>query len=288
MHREFFGYEHPIICAAMTCVSDVKLAIACAKAGIVPSLTTAPINVNLRTLDSDLTQFRKELGHCQLILGLGLSNNRLVEKFILKIIDKYKISHCEILDKCTKEFIDEIRIRDCKIIYKTCVVTDNQIKADAITVCGKESAGSSMEHSTEDLFIAQQKNNKSEKLIPSGGISTKKQIDYYLGQGALAVSIGTLFAASEESIISNSTKHEMILKSSSDLTLMKNVMLQGIIYKDADESDGSKHPRNPITNQLAKGVQGELHEGLIFAGTGIDQIKEILPVHKIVQKLTEG
>ena len=69
-HKEFFGYEHPIICSAMTCVSDINLAIACAKAGVVPSLSTAPGRDKIPTLQSTIATFYKEFGHCKLILGL--------------------------------------------------------------------------------------------------------------------------------------------------------------------------------------------------------------------------
>jgi NAD(P)H-dependent flavin oxidoreductase YrpB (nitropropane dioxygenase family) len=120
-------------------------------------------------------------------------------------------------------------------------------------------------------------------IIASGGISTKAQIKEYLDAGALAVSIGTLFAMSEESPIALSTKKVMIEKTSHDLSRMKLSGLQGIVRRDVEKNDDQVRP---IDYRLRKGITGELDNGVIFAGTGIDQINEILPVQEIVRRLT--
>jgi NAD(P)H-dependent flavin oxidoreductase YrpB (nitropropane dioxygenase family) len=277
-HKEFFGYEHPILCAAMTCVTDIKLALACAKAGIIPSLTTAPTNVCVPRLDDDLTKFRKEMGHCKLVLGLAgpTSLGTEFEDFIVHMVKKHKITHVEKVQMLhSKNFIRKMHDLGCLVINKHSRSEMSKNVYDAHTINGTESAGYGSELNLNDLFI-QLRHSTEERLIPSGGIATKEQIDYYIQNGALAVCIGTLFAASEESRVAKETKQEMIERTSQDLRFLSYSMQRGIIYKDENDVR---------SRALRKGVEGDIKNAHIFAGTGIDHIKEILPVQEIVNRL---
>jgi len=286
MYRDFFGYEHPITCSAMTCVSDINLAIACAKAGIVPSLTTAPFESQLKKLPSELDKFTQERGHCRLILGVAIPDSSLLETFILKLIEKYKISHCELIHtdlNNDRNFIERLRELDCFIMRKVAIVNNKTFGFDALVLNGTESAGYSHNLKTKDFFDIQKQFISADKLIPSGGIASKAQIDYYMNSGALAVSIGTLFAMSEESSIDISTKKRMLEKTSNDLSRMKLSGLQGLIYRDIEPE---QKRRRTIDKRLYEGVSGNLERGVIFAGTGIDFTNELLPVQEIVRRLT--
>jgi enoyl-[acyl-carrier protein] reductase II len=287
MHKEFFGYEHPIICSSMNGVSDVNLAIACAKSGIVPSLTMAPIEWYLEKLPSYLQKFRDELGHCNLILGITIPTEyELLENYVLNLVKKYEITHCEFIflinpDK-HNSFKRKLHDLNCKVLRKQVSLSKKQDNFDALITCGSESAGYSMNRSTKKLFVFQRITTPDVPIVVSGGISTRSQINEYLNLGAIAVSIGTMFAMSEESSIALSTKKVMIEKTSSDLSRMKISGMQGIICRDVDKNDNSI---NPIDYRLQKGITGELDDGVIFAGIGIDQINEILPVQEIVRRL---
>jgi enoyl-[acyl-carrier protein] reductase II len=287
MHKEFFGYEHPIICSAMTYVSDINLAIACAKAGVVPSLTTAPFETKIKQLHSDLDLFSEQMGHCRLILAIAIPSNSILRTFILKLIERYKISHCEIItgSNTDESFITQIRELNCLVIKKIASVHRAHRKFsefDALVLNGTESAGYSHNIKTKDYFNIQKEFIPAHKLIPSGGIASKDQLDYYINSGALAVSIGTLFAMSEESRIDISTKKVMLEKTSNDLSRMKLSGLQGLIFRDVEPEQ--KEERT-IDVRLNQGVIGRLNRGVIFAGTGIDFTNELLPVQEIVNRL---
>jgi NAD(P)H-dependent flavin oxidoreductase YrpB (nitropropane dioxygenase family) len=285
MHKEFFGYEHPIVCSAMTCVSDINLAIACAKAEIVPSLTTAPFELRLKQLQFELDKFTQEMNHCHLILGVAIPDNPTLENFIVKLIEKYKISHCELIENANsdKKFVERLRELNCSVMKKVATIETKNLGFDALVLNGTESAGYSHNLKTKDYFNVQKQFVPANKLIPSGGIASKAQIDYYINSGALAVSVGTLFAMSEESSIDISTKKTMLEKTSSDLSRMKLSGLQGLIYRDIEPEQKKKRT---IDKRLQRGVSGNLEEGVIFAGTGIDFTNELLPVQEIVRRLT--
>jgi enoyl-[acyl-carrier protein] reductase II len=285
MHKEFFGYEHPIICSAMTYVSDINLAIACAKAGIVPSLTTAPFESQLKKLPSDLDKFTQEMGHCRLILGVAIPDSSILETFILRLFEKYKISHCELIENANsyKSFVKRLRELNCSIVKKIAMIEQRSSKVDALVLNGIESAGYSHNLKTKNFFNVQKQFTPPGMLIPSGGIASKEQIDYYINSGALAVSIGTLFAMSEESSIDISTKKTMLEKTANDLSRMKLSGLQGLIFRDIEPEQKKKRT---IDKRLHEGVFGNLDRGVIFAGTGIDFTNELLPVQEIVRRLT--
>ena len=289
MHKEFFGYEHPIICSSMNGVSDINLAIACAKSGIVPSLTMAPLEWYLKKLPSYLEKFRDELGHCNLILGVFIPTEyEGLENYVLSLVKKYEITHCEFTSLINHDkhdfFVKKLHDLNCKVLRKQLTVSKQRNNFDALITCGFESAGYSMTLSTKKLFVVQRITTPDVPIVVSGGISTKSQINEYLNLGALAVSIGTMFAMSEESPIALSTKKVMIEKTSSDLSRMKISGLQGIICRDVEKND---EQTKPIDYRLKKGITGELDDGVIFAGNGIDQINEILPVQEIVRRLTQ-
>ena len=278
-HTEFFGYEHPIVCAAMTCVSDVNLAIACAKAGVVPSLSTAPGRDKIPTLQKTVGEFYREMGHCKLVLGLIKPVFGTLEDFenlVIELVRKYKISHVEYVEmKYSFEFVKKLNDLGCKVMVKHAQPSLLRVKCDAITLKGNEAAGYSSTLPLKEVFM-EQINKTNVPIIASGGISTKEHIDFYINNGAIAVSIGTLFAASLESRIAEATKLEMIRRTSDDISYLADTPFRGIIYRN--EPDGSSHA-------LERAVQGNFNSGHIFVGTGIDQVKEILPVQEIVNRL---
>jgi NAD(P)H-dependent flavin oxidoreductase YrpB (nitropropane dioxygenase family) len=272
----------------MNGVNDVNLAIACAKSGIVPSLIMSPLKWYIEKLPSYLEKFRDELGHCNLILGVTIPKQYdILEKYVLDLVEKYQITHCEfvfVMDPYNHDsFIKKLHDLNCKVLRKQVTVFRKQDNFDALITCGSESAGYSDTFSAKKLFVIQRNITPDVPIIASGGISTRAQIKEYLDAGALAVSIGTLFAMSEESPIALSTKKVMIEKTSHDLSRMKLSGLQGIVRRDVEKNDDQDRP---IDYRLRKGITGELDNGVIFAGTGIDQINEILPVQEIVRRLT--
>lgn len=272
----------------MNGVSDVNLAIACAKAGIVPSITMAPLDWYLEKLPSFLEKFREELGHCKLIIGvtIPIQYEDLVT-YVLRLVEKYEIAFCEFIFLTNPDkhdsFIEKLHALNCKVLRKQVTAFRNQDGFDALITCGSESAGYSNTLSTKKLFVIQRNTTPNAPIIASGGIATRAQVNEYLELGALAVSIGTLFAMSEESPIAASTKKIMIEKTSRDLSRMKLSGLQGIVQRDVERNDDQVRP---IDYRLKKGITGELEDGVIFAGTGIDQINEVLPVQEIVRRLT--
>ena len=77
-HKEFFKISHPILAAAMNQVSDVKLAVACSKAGILPSLSVYTwaenYNIDYLVLENVMKDFQDQAGTENILLSAGIGD----------------------------------------------------------------------------------------------------------------------------------------------------------------------------------------------------------------------
>jgi len=139
-------------------------------------------------------------------------------------------------------------------------------------------------------------------VIAAGGIMTGYDIAKALRMGASGVQMGTRFVASEECDAPLSFKQKYVNARKEDTILVKTTVgLQGraITNNFTDLISGSEKLKitkchNCLKNcsyrfctldSLVKSVEGDVENGLVFAGAKVDEIKEILPVQKIIEKL---
>lgn len=293
-HKEFFGCKYPIIAASMNQVSDLKLAIACHNAGILPSLpiysySTNNYHIDYDTLNSVLTEFKETTGSNNIMITA--SRGDLLSDDFLNFILTHSIKFIEVIgnDQTYRrpekpELFKEYLNANIKIIPKvTSSSVINPKITDAVILKSKDGAGRGIE--TIDVLdeLSYIKNNfPSLPVIMSGGIGSKTDVKKYLNLGCMAVSIGTLLAASEESSISLESKEQMIKASSKDIQTFKNGAYQNAIIFSEVEYDDINH-----TQSLIEGIKNP-NKGHIFVGKGIDNISSIRPVKDIVQELVDG
>jgi NAD(P)H-dependent flavin oxidoreductase YrpB (nitropropane dioxygenase family) len=117
------------------------------------------------------------------------------------------------------------------------------------------------------------------EIIVSGGIGSRDQVKYYMDRGALAVSIGTLLAVSEESKVSLETKFKIINSSSDDIKKFSLGAKQNALIFSSVENDDFNH-----THSLQAGIINA-NTGHVFAGQSINHIRKIKPVKEIINSL---
>ncbi|MBI0579236.1 nitronate monooxygenase [Neobacillus cucumis] len=140
-------------------------------------------------------------------------------------------------------------------------------------------------------------------VIAAGGIITGDDIAKAIGMGASGVQMGTRFVASEECDAPLAFKQKYVDARKEDTVLVKTTVgLQGraIInnftklisgpdkLKIAKCHDCLKNCsyRFCTLDSLLVSVGGDVENGLVFAGARVGEIKEILPVQKIIDNLT--
>jgi NAD(P)H-dependent flavin oxidoreductase YrpB (nitropropane dioxygenase family) len=310
LFTEVFNCRYPIVAMAMNQVSDLPLASAVRRAGALPSLSVFnylnvvgdQIVLIHENLEKDLAGYHNEFNDCELLLSLNLSS--LTDPLILEMILKYRVKLIEIIKDDTV-LPDDVVERLPKIIWS---IKDNgslifrkivdkvahlepgvwSKNLDGFIVKGPDGAGRG---SVEGLTLEESCNILRTKfpdklLIPSGGIGTSQQVKEYMSQGAFAIGIGTLLAASKESKISEATKLKMIGATSADLSKLSTGTYTETKQNALVFSSDVKERNMNNTRGLIVGIK-DPSRGHVFAGKSIDQIKEILPANDIIQGLVK-
>lgn len=193
---------------------------------------------------------------------------------------------------------------------------------DAIIVEGKE-AGGHLGFTLKDLLSSSTKNlqeivkdvitviknfeEKHQKSIPviaAGGIFTGKDIAEYIKLGAAGVQMATSFVATDECDAHINFKNAYINSQKEDIQLIKSpVGMPGRAIKnkfvESINTDGTPINKcynclktcNPkttpfcISKALISAVNGDVENGLVFAGSNAYKLTEIKPVETLVSEL---
>ena len=311
-YKEFFGSTYPILSAPMNQVSELGLALAVSKAGGIPSITAfnyywgggpqihPPL---LENLIADISSFRQQTNNACLLLSIGVNdlfNRSTVDKILATGIKHFEV--VSDLSTDTKEswektfdVIDYLKSNDCKVLLKTAGPNvlykndDGQVQEmptcgniDGFILKGPAAAGRVSKVNTpllETIRLIRAK-YPDKLVIPAGGIGNSSQVKFFIDQGVLAVGIGTLFAASSESIVSEATKLKMVEASSADIQHLKGSTQNALVFKQYIKDD------NNHTYSLRDGIR-DPSKGHIFAGKSIDSVTSIRPIHNIIQDLVK-
>ncbi len=140
-------------------------------------------------------------------------------------------------------------------------------------------------------------------VIAAGGIMTGADIAKAISMGASGVQMGTRFVASEECDAPLSFKQKYVEATKEDTLLVKTTVgLHGRAIANHFTDLITTSEKLKITkcmdclkncsyrfctlDSLLKSMAGDVENGLVFAGARVHEIKEILPVKKIFENLT--
>lgn len=274
--------KYPIICSGMNGVSDLKLALACAKAGITPSFVPYS-HSSFSSFFTDYNEYKKQTDVIPFVcLGIKeLLHDKLYHNWLPRGIDLVEIIESNNLDNQTKDMINELR--DIGMFISLKILATNEIEEyidviDMVTIKGPEGAGRGNENiNLLDETKRLRRKYPGLKIIASGGIKDKNDIENLIKSGADAVSIGTMFALSEESSIPSDVKLK-IIKTKSLSRLTKGAMNKGIIFDQIETDDFNNTKSNNIGISTGK-------SGHVNMGESVKYISVIETVETIVSKL---
>ncbi len=142
-------------------------------------------------------------------------------------------------------------------------------------------------------------------VISAGGIWNGEDIKRFLNLGASGVQMGTRFVATEECDASEEFKKAYIKAKKEDVRIIKSpVGMPGrAIYNNFIKSNESTKNKIDkcygciktcnvvdapycITKALINGAKGNSDEALIFCGSNVDKVKEIVSVKELMNELT--
>ena len=141
-------------------------------------------------------------------------------------------------------------------------------------------------------------------VIAAGGILTGEDIAKAINMGASGVQMGTRFVASDECDAPFAFKQKYLDAQKEDILLVKTTVgLHGRVIKNSFSDLITSQDKVKITHchdclkhcsyrfctldSMYKSMEGDIDNGLVFAGARVNEIKEILPVQQIMNRLTE-
>lgn len=139
-------------------------------------------------------------------------------------------------------------------------------------------------------------------VIAAGGIMTGEDVAKAVQLGASGVQMGTRFVASEECDAPQAFKQKYVDAKQGDTILVKTTVgLQGRAIKNhftelitGDDKLKIEKCHDCLKNcsyrfctldSLVRSVNGDVEDGLVFAGARVHEIKEILPVQQIINNI---
>ena len=287
--------RYPIICSPMNGVSDVRLAVACYHAGILPSLVpycySSEENVDFELFEAALLEYANATNFGPLLIACDVETFGQAEMFSLLV--KYRVPFVEILN-CKEHnaremyrLLDNAKKHNITVIPKILSgadsvkkIFDNIGPLDCVTLKGPQGGGRGSESIVlEDEIVKIKHLFPDLNLIVSGGINNSHDIKKMLALGADAVSLGTIFCACEESSLSAVSKQKIIDSTYSQVkNLDTGACQKALVFSTVAETDINN------TNGLLQGVSTG-QSGHIFIGTGIDYVDSVKTVKQIVSDL---
>lgn len=298
-----FNSKYPIVALGMNQVSNLKLALAVAEAGAVPTISifnyVTATNIDIDKLATDLGIFKKRFKNYNFILSVDVELLLRYNDFLFDLFKAYQIMHLEVIpDRKLMEqhfllftqILENAKNLKIRLLVKIISLDiDHKWKTfanqyfDGIIIKGQDGAGRVDSDSNKTLaqLTTDCINEFPNKfIIPCGGVGSATEVIELLHLGAGAIGIGTLFAASEESPLSTTAKEQLINSNFANLKKLKTYDFEqsALVFSELTQSKINN------TQGLVKGIATG-KEGHIFAGKSIDNINEIKSVRKIVEDL---
>jgi hypothetical protein len=290
-----WDFPHPLLAVPMNRVSDLGLAVACQRAGIMPSISAFNYyesgRLNAQAFIDDLRRFAEQTGDNRILMSVS-PQDLLVPELVRFAAEGgfryFEVFKWEIPEERWRQVMalcSALAKRDGAEVFFKVHRHEDAMDPQMRTVVfkGNDGAGRvALDAGTlEENFTRLRERRPGLRLIPSGGIGTAAQVRHYLERGATAVGIGTLFAASEESCVARETKLKMIEADAQKLSHLGKFQHRGLVFSKPEGDDLNN------TRALELGIRSP-EAGAVFAGKGISHVTRILPVKDIVAALVGG
>ncbi|MGL2999530.1 NAD(P)H-dependent flavin oxidoreductase [Flavobacterium sp. RSSB_23] len=301
---------HPVIMAPMFLVSNTKMVIEGMKSGIAACIPA----LNYRTLEELRTSII-ELKQAK-VSGGSFGYNLIVNKSNVKYKEQLRVLCEEGVDfiitslGSPEETIAEAHKVGIKVF---CDVTDlafakkvESLGADAIIAVNNQAGGHRGNIDPETL-IKLLNEQTSLPVISAGGVGSKADLDKMLGYGAVGVSVGSPFIASDEAGVSKEYKQACVDYGAKDIIMTerisgtpctvintpyvqkvgtKQTWLETLLNKNKSLKKWVKMIRFYIGMKATEKAATQVtYKTVWVAGPSIEDTTAILPVQQIVQKL---
>lgn len=308
---DILDIDFPLIIAPMFLVSNEKMVIAAANAGCtgaIPALnyrSTEELRAGIRRLKA---QTSKPFG-----INLIVNKSNIYYKKQLEILCEEKVAFVITSLGSPEETIAACKKVGVKVF---CDVTDlrfakkvEALGCDAIIAVNKEAGGHAGNISYKDL-IPELVRECNVPVISAGGVSNGKEIRKMMDLGAVGVSMGSIFIATEESDVTKEYKQACIDYGAKDIIMTKKlsgtpctVINTPYVQTIGTESSWLENLLNKNKKlkkwvkafvfskgmkNLEKAAFGATYKTVWCAGPSIEAVKEVRSIQAIVDELKQS
>ena len=305
---KMLGIKYPIIVAPMFLVSNVDMIVSAVNAGA----TAAIPALNFRTIDELKSGIKsiKKAAKGPFGINLIVNKSNFLYKEQLQVICEEKVDFIITSLGSPKETIEMAHKHGikvfCDVINETYAKKVEDLGADALIAVNNKAGGHAGNLSAEELINTLKKNSKL-PVISAGGVGNGKQMKAALEMGADGLQMGSIFIASDEAGVNQEYKQACIDYGAKDIvmttkisgtpcTVIKTPYVEKIGTKqNALERFLNKNKRikkwfKALTyfkgmKSLRKSAFGATYKTLWCAGPSIEEVKEILPIAEIINKI---
>lgn len=307
--KQLLNIEHPIIVAPMFLVSNVamiKSAMQAGVAGCIPALNYRTLP-ELREAITQLKASKTENG--------AFGFNLIVNKSNLKFPDQLEVC-CEmgvdfiitslgnpkqVIEKAHKKGI----LVFCDVVNIEQALKVEALGCDAVIAVNNEAGGHRGDRSPKQLT---KEINEALKIpvISAGGVGNKSELEEKMSYGAVGVSIGSPFIASEEAGVSKEYKEACVTYGAKDIVVTQKISgtsctvintpyvqeigteqswIESLLNKNKWLKKYVKMLRFlKGTNMVTKAAAGATYKTVWVAGPTIEHTTSIEPLQKIIQR----
>jgi enoyl-[acyl-carrier protein] reductase II len=311
--QEFLGVEYPIICGAMTWLSDSKLVKALSDAGGFGALAAGNMPVDL--LEKEINTLKEQKANYAVNL-ITIAPNYMAH---LEKVIQMKVPMVVFAGSFPRKA--ELRAAKESGAKTICFASTESIAqrmidygTDALILEGSEAGGHIGHVSTIVLLQQVLFNFPDIPVFAAGGIATGKMMAHLFLMGAAGVQMGTIFAMAEESPGHPLFKERYIKARSREafatpqydsalpvvgVRALKNEgtaefgklqlsLLQQLKKNEITQKEAQYKVEEYWAGALRRAVQdGDIRNGSLMAGQSVGLVNEIKSVKQIILDLTE-
>ncbi|WP_126992483.1 enoyl-[acyl-carrier-protein] reductase FabK [Thermosipho globiformans] len=291
---KLFNIKYPILMGGMSWAGTPRLAAAVSNAGGLGIIGAGAMKgEDLQNAIDEVKKYTDKPFGVNIILVSPFADE------LVEVVLKNKVPVVTFGAGNPTKYINDLKSAGIKVV--PVVASENLARlversgADAVIAEGMESGGHIGEVTTFVLVNSVSKNVKI-PVIAAGGIADGKGMAAAFALGAEGIQMGTRFIASKEAEVHENFKN-LIIKSGIRDTIITGASLghsaRVIKTKFAKivktlEVESPQDAENILVGSLRRAVQeGNIEQGSFMAGQSVGLIKDIKPVHEIIEEIME-
>ncbi|HWQ75759.1 MAG TPA: nitronate monooxygenase [Syntrophomonas sp.] len=303
---EMLGIKHPIICGGMLWLCKPELCAAISNAGGLGNITAGNYDTGeeLRAAlqkTKELTD--KPFGvNITLLPSFRITQETYDDYF--RVCCEEKVALIEVSGAPAKRYLDQVHAAGVKIFHKVGslrhALNIEKLGYDGIYAAGIEEGGHPLDDDVTTMVLTPRiAESVKIPVVTTGGIADGRGLAAALALGAEGVMMATRFINTQECVVHENIKQEIIRRQEQDTTLicktlnlqgraLKNDLVQQVLDIEAEGKDLDRiFPL--ITGQRVKEAwnNGDVNNAAFMVGQSIGLIKDVLSCQELMDGMVQ-